>query len=201
MGCYKKNTAIQLAYRPINYTTGLTDITVKVYDEAGVLFSTTTMTEVVGRGGFYTDSFTPDAVGQWVARITSATNLDDVTKCFEVKLHDADDVDLHVQDVEDKIDIIDSNVDLIKIETDKIQTIDDNVDLIKTETDKIQTIDDNVDLIKTETDKIQTIDDNVDLIKTKTDNLPADTEQVLTDIKDVVDDIQSSVHRGGYFCN
>lgn len=164
---YKKNAAITISFRPINYTTGLTDLTAKVYDESDALFSTTVMTEVVGQGGLYESSFTPDEVGQWRVRITSATNLDDVTKAFEVKLHDIDDVDSHVQDVEDKIDIIDNNVDLIK----------------------------------TETDKIQTIDDNVDAIKTKTDNLPADTEQVLTDIKDVVDNINTNISRGGYFCN
>lgn len=178
---YTKNKAIHIAYRALNYVTGLTDVSAKVYDEIGGLFTTITLTEVVGQGGLYIGTFTPDEAGQWRIRISSITNLDDVTKVFEVGLYDTDDIKVQTQSIEDKIDIIDGNIDLIKLETDKIQTIDDNVDSIKT--------------------TVESTALDVTAIKTKTDNLPADTEQSLVDIKTVVDNINTSISRGGYFCN
>lgn len=180
---YKKNVPIKVFYVALHRTTGLTNLDMSVYDELGALSTTVTLTEIVGSGGGYYGSFTPDEKGQWRIRIQatgSGSNGDDIQKVFEVGNSDVDTLDT-------KIDVIDSNVDLIKTETDKIPAI-------KTETDKIPAI-------KTETDKIQTIDDNVDAIKTKTDNLPADTEAELDAIDSKLQDIDDQISSGGYIMN
>jgi tetrahydromethanopterin S-methyltransferase subunit G len=190
---YKKNVPIKVFYVALHRTTGLTNLDMSVYDEVGGLSTTVTLTEIVGSGGGYYGSFTPDAKGQWRIRIQatgSGSNGDDIQKVFDVGNSDVDTLDT-------KIDVIDSNVDLIKTETDKIPAIKtetDKIPAIKTETDKIPAI-------KTETDKIQTIDNNVDAIKTKTDNLPTDTAAELSDIKDTLSDIDDQISTGGYIMN
>jgi hypothetical protein len=216
---YKKGEALQVNYLALKKTTGLTDVTMYVYNPSDTLVNTVVMTEVVAPSGMdalglYRGSFTPALDGQYRVRIQSAVNGDDISKVFEIGNYKLD-------DLQGQLVTIDGNVDLIKIETDKIPAIKtetDKIPSIKTETDKIQTIDNNVDLvktetdkipaiktetdkiaaIKTETDKIQTVDDNVDAIKTKTDNLPADTEAELAAIKAVVDDIDVNINPGGY---
>lgn len=130
---YKKSVAIKVFYVALHRTTGLTTLDMLVYDELSALFTTVTLTEIVGSGGGYYGSFTPDEKGQWRIRIqdtASAGNGDDIQKVFEVGNSDVDTLDT-------KIDVIDSNVDLIKLETDKIQTIDDNVDAIKIKTENL----------------------------------------------------------------
>jgi len=196
---YKKNVVIKVNYLALKKTEGLLDLTVRVYNPLNSLVDTVVLTEVnegsgLG-GGLYEGSFTPTTDGQWRIRITSDTNGDDVAKIFDVGNYNIDDVKAQGDAIEDKIDIIDANVDLIKTETDKIQVIDDNVDsiksdvtLIKAETDKIQTIDNNVD----------TINSNVSIIKTKTDNLPIDTASELSYIKNKVDSIDGQINIGGY---
>lgn len=202
MGCYKKNEALQVNYIALHKTAGLTDVYMKVYNPSDTLVTTVTMTEVVAASGenvlgLYRGSFTPTTDGQWRVRIESVTNNDDISKIFEVGNYKLDDVKDQTQSIEDKTDIIDGNVDLIKTETDKIQTIDDNVDLIKTETDKIQTIDDNLDSVKTTVEttdgKVDIIDGNVDSIKTETDKIQS--------IKETVEAIDTDIAPGGYILN
>jgi hypothetical protein len=193
---YKKNEAIKVNYLALKKTVGLTDVTMYVYNTLDVLVSTLVMTEVVADSGMdalglYRSSFTPTTEGQWRIRIESATNGDDISKVFEIGNYKLDDIKDQTQDIEDKVDIIDGNVDLVKIETDKIPAIKtetDKIPAIKTETDKIQTIDDNVD----------TVNSNVSAIKAKTDNLPANTATELTYIKNKVDSIDTQINPGGY---
>jgi methyl-accepting chemotaxis protein len=104
---YKKDVAITVMYVALKKTTGLTDLQMKVYDEAGGLFDTVTLTEVVSNGGLYMGSFTPDAEGSWRARIQSATNNDDVQRLFEVNL-------IGIDDVNTLVTTIDGNVTSIK---------------------------------------------------------------------------------------
>lgn len=156
MACtYKKNAAIKVFYVALHRTTGLTNLDMSVYDEVGGLFTTVTLTEIVGSNGGYYGSFTPDEKGQWRVRIQdtqSSPNGDDIQKVFEVGNSDVDTLDT-------KIDVIDSNVDLIKTETDKIQTIDDNVDAIKTKTDNLPAdTEAELDAIQ---DTLQDIDDQI----------------------------------------
>jgi len=107
---YKLNTVIKVNYTALHRAASLVDLDMKVYDEAGVLFSTVTLTEISGSGGIYYGSFTPDAIGQWRIRIQSVTNLDDIQKIFEISTSDIDEVKLQTQSIEDKIDTIDGNV-------------------------------------------------------------------------------------------
>lgn len=143
MGCYKKNDALKVNYIALNKTTGLTDVSMAVYDEVGGLFSTVTMTEVVGAGGLYQGSFTPDESGQWRVRITSATNLDDISKIFEIGNYKLDDVKDQTQDIEDKIDIIDGNVTSIKS---TVETTDGKVDTIITDVAAVKAVVDAIEL-------------------------------------------------------
>jgi len=125
---YKKNVAIKINYIAIKKTTGLTDVEMKVYDEAGSLFSTVTMTELGGAGALYYGSFTPDAVGQWRIRIQSATNLDDYQKVFEIGTYDVDDVKDQLDTVEGKVDIIDGNLTSVK---GTVESTDSKVDALQ----------------------------------------------------------------------
>jgi len=185
---YKKNVEIKVNYLALKKTEGLLDLTVRVYNPANSLVDTVVLTEVnegsgLG-GGLYQGSFTPDIDGQWRIRITSATNGDDVAKIFEIGNYNVDDVKAQGDAIEDKVDILDSNVDLIKTETDKIQVIDDNIDLIKTEANKIQTIKDDVIII----------DGNVESIKTTVEGQSSNIDY----IKDKVDSIDGQISQGGY---
>jgi hypothetical protein len=135
MDRYKKNVAIKINYIAIKKTTGLTDVEMKVYDEAGGLFSTVTMTELGGAGALYYGSFTPDAVGQWRIRIQSATNLDDYQKVFEVGNYNVDDVKDQLDTVEGKVDVIDGNVTSIKS---TVETTDGKVDDLQSDVTSIK---------------------------------------------------------------
>lgn len=137
----KVSVAKKVMYVALNKVTGLTDLLLQPYDEAGVAFGSP-IAFVELANGAYEASFTPDAVGTWRVRVSSIVNGDDAIKSFEVVTND-------LADIISKVDVIDGIVDSIKTETDKIQTIDNNIDTIKIETDKIQTIDDNVDSVKT----------------------------------------------------
>jgi hypothetical protein len=96
MDRYKKNEAIKINYIVIKKTTGLTDVLMYVYDEAGAELgsglSPVAMTEIVGGSGLYYGSFTPDASGQWRIRIQSTVNGDDVQRVFEVGDYKLDDL-------------------------------------------------------------------------------------------------------------
>lgn len=174
---YKKNVAIKVNYVALHRTTGLTDLEMHFYDEAGVevpITSPVTMTEIVGGNGAYYGSFTPDAKGQWRIRIQSATNNDDIQKVFEISDSDADEIKLQTQSIEDKTDIIDGNVD---------QTLLD-IAAVKTQTQSIE-------------DKADIIDGNVD--QTLLDIAAA--KAVIDATKVVVDSIDDQISTGGYILN
>ena len=165
---YKVNTAIKVNYTALHHTASLIDLAMKVYDEAGVLFGTVTLTEIVGSGGVYYGSFTPDAIGQWRIRIQSVTNLDDVQKVFEISTSDIDEVKLQTQSIEDKIDTIDGNVSQALLDIDAVK------------------------------DVVDSIEGKVDTIQGKTDNLPVDTATQLNTIESKIDAIDLQIDKGGY---
>jgi len=178
MDLIKVDELKNIIYVALNRTTGLEDLVLQPYDEAGVAFGDPIAFSELANGA-YEASFTPDAIGTWRVRVSSATNGDDAIKSYEV-------IGTKLDDIKSAADVIDGKADSIE--------------------GKVDVIDTNVDAIKTETDKIQAIDDNVDAIKTKTDNLPADTAQELTDIDTAiasmqsdVTDIKATVGFGGYF--
>jgi len=125
---YKKNNVLKVNYVALHKTVGLTDLEMKVYDEASVLFDTVTMTAVPSNGGAYYASFTPDAKGQWRIRIQSDTNHDDIQKVFEVGDSDIDEIKLQTQSIEDKEDIIDANVDQALLDIAAIKLVVDDID-------------------------------------------------------------------------
>ena len=199
MDYIKLNEANKVIYVALNRTTGLVDLVLQPYDEAGVAFGAPIAFSELANGA-YEASFTPDAVGDWRVRVSSAVNGDDAIKTFTVISTKLDDVKTVVDSVEGKVDTIDTVVDAVKVETDKIQTIDDNVDATKIVVDATKVV---VDSVET---KVDIADANVDAVKVKTDNLPANTAQELTDIDTAVAAVQSDVTAikanvtvGGYF--
>lgn len=135
---YRVGNAIKVNYVALKRTTGLTDLYMRIYDkdgnELGSGLSPVLMTEVVGAGGLYQASFTPDAVGQWRIRILSATNGDDISKVFEIEPYNLSDIEDHLEDLEDKLDFIDGNVTSVKNTVESTAT---KVDAIKTKTDNL----------------------------------------------------------------
>lgn len=127
----KVNVEKKVIYIALNKTTGLTDLVLQPYDEAGVAFgSPIAFTELTN--GAYQAAFTPDALGTWRIRVSSVTNHDEATKAFSV-------VEKDISDVVTLIDAMDVKVDAIKTETDKIQSTKDEVITAQTKIDNVAT--------------------------------------------------------------
>jgi len=94
-GIYKISEVIEVTYQATKSTTGLTDVTMEIYDETrakdGVNFPDVTMTEIGSTGRYY-GTFTPDAEGIWRVMIDSATKSGKVVKDFAVTAHNIDSV-------------------------------------------------------------------------------------------------------------
>ena len=172
---YRKNVAIKVNYVALHRQTGLTDLEMKIYDETGTELgsglSPITLVAVPSNGGAYYGSFTPDAKGQWRIRIQSATNFDDIQKVFEISNADVD-------SNEDKIDIIDGNIDQALLDIAAVKGVVDS----------------------TEVKVDQTILD-VAAVKGVVDSTEGKVDQSLLDIaavKGVVDNIDLQVNAGGY---
>lgn len=94
-GIYKVNESIDVTYQAAKETTGLTDVTMQIYDETrsldGVNFPDVTMTEISSTGRYY-GSFTPDAEGVWTVMIDSVTKKGPVVKTFFVVAHNIDSI-------------------------------------------------------------------------------------------------------------
>lgn len=105
-----------------------------------------TVEEIASSGSYYA-SFTPNAVGYWDVRVTNPDTRV-VGKQYEIEVNDIDDTIAAISALEAKVDIVDSNVDIIVA---KLPT--NNIMGSSVKTDK---------------------DDEIDAIKEKTDNLPAD---------------------------
>lgn len=94
-GIFKTGEAIDVTYQATKETTGLSDVTMKIYDETraldGVNFPDVTMTEIASTGRYY-GSFTPDAEGVWTVTIDSSTKAGPVVKTFLVVAHNIDSI-------------------------------------------------------------------------------------------------------------
>lgn len=92
---HKINTLIEVTYQANGSQSGLTDVTMVIYDEThsldGTNFPDVVMTEIGSTGRYY-GSFTPDAEGKWNVLINSATAPGKVVKQFDVVGHDIDSV-------------------------------------------------------------------------------------------------------------
>ena len=85
---HKLNEAVNIVYQAPNSETGLTDVTMSIYDETGVLdgvnFPDVVMTEV-GTTGKYRGTITPDAEGDWEIHIAhTSKTLGKVVKSISV---------------------------------------------------------------------------------------------------------------------
>jgi hypothetical protein len=89
---YKLNQSVKINYVSSNYTTGLSDVVMTPYNPSGIPQTPVLLMEVVGQGGLYQGSFTPNAVGQWRIRISSVSNGDVFHKILEILNHNIDDV-------------------------------------------------------------------------------------------------------------
>lgn len=91
----KVGVLIEQTYQATKATSGLTDVTMEIYDETrakdGVNFPDVTMTEIGSTGRYY-GSFTPDAEGFWRVMIDSATKSGKVVRDFKIVGHDIDSV-------------------------------------------------------------------------------------------------------------
>ena len=86
-GIYKTGEVVDVTYQAAKLTTGLSDVTMKIYDETRAQdlgnFPDVTMTEIGATGRYY-GSFTPDAVGVWMVLVDSTTKSSPVVKTFVV---------------------------------------------------------------------------------------------------------------------
>jgi hypothetical protein len=132
---------------------GITPLTGQAGAITSVLRYNNTMSAVavtigeIGVSGSYYASFTPNAVGFWDVRVTNPDTRV-VGKQYEIEVNDNDDIIAAISALESKVDIIDTNVDIIVA---KLPT--NNIMGSSVKTNK---------------------DDEIDAIKLKTDNLPAD---------------------------
>jgi methyl-accepting chemotaxis protein len=175
---YKKDVAITVMYVALMKTTGLTDVQMKVYDEAGGLFSTVTLTEVVSNGGLYMGSFTPDAEGSWRTRIQSAINKDDVQRLFEVNL-------VGIDDVNTLVTTIDGNVTSIK---GTVESTASDVTSIK------GTVESTASDVTSVKGTVESTASDVTSIKGTVESTASD----VTSIKGTVEDIAAEITTGGY---
>ena len=89
-GEYKVGEVIEVTYQSTKVTSGLTDVTMEIFDETGAKdgtnFPDVVMAEI-GTTGRYKGSFTPDAVGKWRIMIDSPTKKGQLVKDFDVVGH------------------------------------------------------------------------------------------------------------------
>ena len=92
---YKVGNAIEIVYQATKATSGLTDVTMVIYDEThaldGVDFPDVTLTELGSTGRYY-GSFIPDTVGEWTILVDSAAKKGPVVKKFSVGNYNVNDV-------------------------------------------------------------------------------------------------------------
>ena len=105
---YKINDPIEVLYQSAGNVSGLTDVTMKIFDETGVLdgvdFPDVVMSEV-GSTGKYIGSFTPDAEGEWSIHIAFNSATDgQVRKQVSVGLFNLNDICSSVTFIEAAVD-------------------------------------------------------------------------------------------------
>lgn len=102
MAIYKVNVAIPTKFAPPDFTSGLSDVKMEVYDEAGneIAGSPFSMTEMDDGAatptllGIYEDAadFTPDAQGFWTIICYSIANGGKTAKVYKIEGVDVDDL-------------------------------------------------------------------------------------------------------------
>lgn len=102
-GQFKLNEIIEVTYQAAKITSGLTDVTMIIYDEThaldGTNFPDVVMTEI-GTTGRYYGSFTPDTEGIWTILIDSVTKKGPVVKQYAIVGHNIDTIGDAVEAIE-----------------------------------------------------------------------------------------------------
>jgi len=101
---HKVGTTIEVTYQAAGAVTGLSDVTMVIYDELhaldGVDYPDVVMTEIGSTGRYY-GSFTPDTAGNWTLMIDSATTPGKVVKKYRVGIHDENSVGALIEALND----------------------------------------------------------------------------------------------------
>lgn len=126
----KINTSETFEYIALNFTTGLTDLTVTVRRPDGTTF-TPAPTIVEDQNGAYRYTYTPNVLGTWQERIVSPTNGDEAIRTYEVVSFELDDVKAQTDVIETKVDAVDGKVDDIDTKADQIINDISNIPSIK----------------------------------------------------------------------
>lgn len=106
---HKVNTIKEITYQAAGTASGLTDVTMVIYDEThaldGINFPDVTMAEIGSTGRYY-GAFTPDVVGEWQVHIDSAAAPGKVMKQITVVANDIATVVTDVATVDGKVDAL-----------------------------------------------------------------------------------------------
>lgn len=129
-GEYKVGEVIEVTYQATKSQSGLTDVTMEIYDETGAKdignFPDVVLTEIISTGR-YKGSFTPDVEGKWRIMINSTSKSGKMVRDFDVIGHNIDAVG-------DAVATVDTNMakDITVAKTgadgDTLKTLSDQLD-------------------------------------------------------------------------
>lgn len=123
-GEYKVGEIIEVTYQASGATSGLTDVTMKIYDETGaqdlINFPDIVMIEIGATGRYY-GSFTPDVEGKWRVMVDSSTKKGDMAKDYDVIGHNIDSIG---------DSIITSESNIRGTDSDTLKTLSDQIDVL-----------------------------------------------------------------------
>jgi hypothetical protein len=117
----KVGESVDVTYQAAKETTGLTDVTLKIFDESravdAINYPDVVLTEIGATGKYY-GSFIPDAVGVWSYGVDSASKVGPVTGTIIVTNHNLDSLgasiaalnDLSEAEVQAIIDVSETNI-------------------------------------------------------------------------------------------
>jgi len=147
-GTYKVNEVIEVTYQSSGSVSGLTDVTMEIYDETrakdGVNFPDVTMTEIGSTGRYY-GTFTPDAAGKWRVMVDSATKPGKLVKDYDIVAHNIDSIgnavdglndisttqvatELETYDAAKKAELDTTESNIRGADSDTLKTISDQID-------------------------------------------------------------------------
>lgn len=94
-GDYKVDEVIEVTWQAPGTTSGLTDITMEIFDETGLKDPTdypdVIMVEIVSTGR-YKASYAPDAQGKWRVMVNSSSKKGLMVKDYDVVGHNIDSI-------------------------------------------------------------------------------------------------------------
>jgi hypothetical protein len=127
------NKAVVIRYVASNFTTGLTDLLISVRKPNGDILTPAPVFVEIGESGnydgVYEASYTPNVLGTWQEKITSATNSDRIIRSHDVVAYDVQDVKSQLDTVEGKVDDVKTVVDSTETKVDDVKAVVDNLAL------------------------------------------------------------------------